>query len=275
MGGYIFLRIAAGFCDCICSIQKLIPYALKNNRTIILDFILYSRTNIVDLLDFSKYPVPIICDPSRIKEIEYDHVEPACFKDNIYKTAIYIRRDTFEVDGMLSFFDTSKVYPDATLLVYYGWNGGNVDTSLLKFTTRFLDKYHGQLSLLPDKFDSIHLRATDHFDQNLTRDLAKIDDFIKDKPAVYFATDNMSLMESLADKYSQIIKSVSYKKTEETYHSLHHTFGKTDPECLSNALIDMLICASADEFLPSTGGFSRLIQKLHEDKDLLNSLIRS
>ena len=242
---------------------------------IILELLLYSKSDIKGLIDFSLYPVKIFCTADKIREIRYDDVEPACFKDDIYKKAVRVSPYRFELDGMIPSFDSTKVYPDSTLLIYYGGHGGHIDTTLLKFRKSFIDKYHQQRSLLPGNFDSAHLRATDHYDQNLTRDLANLENFIKDKSAVYLATDNMSLMESLANKYPQIIKSSSYKKLEAKYKSLHHTFGASDPECLSNALVDILICASADNFLPSVGGFSRLMQKLHEDKELLNRLILS
>jgi hypothetical protein len=131
--------------------------------------------------------------------------------------------------------------------------------------------------MFPSVFNAIHIRGTDDPLKNKEKSMALVDDFIKSNPTnpIYIASDDMPIVDEIASKYSMIVKPLSYKKIDYKYYSLHHTFGESDPECLSNALIDMLICASADEFLPSTGGFSRLIKQLHEDKELLNRLIRS
>jgi hypothetical protein len=103
-----------------------------------------------------------------------------------------------------------------------------------------------------------------------------VDEFIatnNDIP-IYLATDDMPLMAEISSKYTLIVKPLSYKKIEHKYYSLHHDFGKTDPECLNNAIIDLLMCASSKNFQRSTGGFSGLMEKLHDNPDVLKTLLQ-
>lgn len=281
MGGYIILRVQSGFNDALSLLWHNVEYAVKHDRKIIFIMDAYSATDLDDLIDFTNFPVKVLCGEQHIEKINFSNIEPSCFALDPYMRPNGVIQNPFynyTIDGTPCIYDINQSYPEDTLLIFLGCgNRGGAIFSMKHITFRrsFIRKFLEQRAKLPKTYSSVHLRATDHHHQNLTRDLAKLTNFIKDKPAVYLASDNMSLMESLADKYSQIIKSVSYKKTDETYRSLHHTFGNADPECLSNALIDMLICASAEEFLPSVGGFSKLIKQLHEDKELLNRLILS
>jgi hypothetical protein len=56
---------------------------------------------------------------------------------------------------------------------------------------------------------------------------------------------------------------------------LHHSFGRIDPNVLKRGVIDILVCATARNFLPSVGGFSRLICHLNRNKELLNKLLEN
>lgn len=282
MGGYIVLRVQTGFNDAVLLIYSMTEYALKYKRTIILTLESYSATNLDSIFDFSKYPVPIICGEDIVPSLKYTSIEPTCYGMDPYtpptsRTANYSKL----INGMSTRFDLTKEYPDTTLLIWDSVGAREVSKveifNDIRFTSEFLVKFKKQRDLFPSVFNAIHIRGTDDPLKNKEKSMALVDDFIKSNPTnpIYIASDDMPIVDELASKYSMIVKPLSYKKIDYNYYSLHNTFGKTDPECLSNALIDMLICASADEFLPSTGGFSRLIQKLHEDKDLLNSLIRS
>lgn len=274
MGGYIFFRPCGGFCDSLYTLQTLISYAKKYDRVIILDLVLYSASDLEELLDFSVYPVKIICKRNAIREIIYDNVEPSCFNPDIFKRGQYVSQSRYEIDGQQTVFDLNKEYPNSTLLVYYNSIGGPINMSYLRFTKFLLDAFYKKLSLLPKKFDSVHLRATDHYEQKPEEDMKAVRNFVKNKKNVYLATDNMRLMESLSEEFPQIIRSFSYKKIDRAYGSLHQDYGKVDPESLKNALLDILVCASSEEFLPSVGGFSRLIGHLHANKELLKKLLQ-
>ena len=282
MGGYILLRVQSGFNDGVLLIYNMTQYALKYNRTIILTFECYSATKLDSIFDFSKYPVPIICGEDIVPSLKYDLIEPACYGMNPY-TLPTSREPNYSklINGMRTRFDLTKEYPDTTLLI---WDsvGARELTKIeifrdIRFTPEFLEKFKKQRNMFPTVFNAIHIRGTDDPLKNKEKSMILVDEFIKSNPSIptYLASDDMPLMDELTSKYSMILKPLSYKKIKAKYYSLHHTFGASDPECLSNAIIDLLMCASADNFLPSVGGFSRLIKQLHEDKELLSRLIRS
>jgi hypothetical protein len=275
MGGYLLLRSDAGICDSLFMLEMLTPYAQKYNRTIIWDLMLYTASEVGSLFDFSKYPVPLICESNWISKIKYTDTEPKCFKKDILVSPKQTGPNLFFIDKQLAQFDMTKTYNDSVLLVYYGGRGGWVTMNNIHFSKKLIDNYHSKISQLPKTFDAVHLRATDHHNQKTEDDLAAVRKFVENKQNVYLATDNMKYMESLSEEFSQIIKSFTYEKIEEEYKSLHHNFGKTDPDCLEKALIDILICATSAEFLPSVGGFIRLIRHLHTNKELLQQLTSS
>jgi hypothetical protein len=273
MGGYIFLRSASGLCDSMFMLEMLTPYAQKYNRTIIWDMMLYTASDIGSLFDFSTYPVRVLYGSKHIEKIRYRKIEPACFQSDIYATPEHRGPNLFYIDNQLAQFDMNKDFNYSVLLVYYGGIGGTITMNNIRFNKKLIDEYHSKLKLLPGKFDAIHLRATDHYDQKTNETLDTIRKFVKHRKSVYFATDNMKLMSSLSDEFPQIIKSFSYEKIDVEYKSLHKDFGVNDPLALQKALIDILICASSNEFLPSVGGFSRLILMLNKDKDLLKKIV--
>jgi hypothetical protein len=272
MGGYIFFRSSGGLCDSLCTLQRLIPYAKKYDRTIILDLVLYSASDVEEILDFSDYPIKIICKKNAINGIKYDNVEPSCFKPNILRYVVFKSPGIYMIDGQVSIFDLNKEYPISTLLIYYTNIGGEVELTYLKFSKSLINEYYAKMSLLPKNFDAVHLRATDHFNQKVEEDLNAVRKFVKDKPNVYLATDNMKLMELLSEEFPQIIKSFAYKNNYKLKHSLHHDYGNIDADLLKSAILDILICSSSEEFLPSVGGFSRLIRNIHNNKHILKRL---
>lgn len=282
MGGYIILRVQSGFNDGILLIFNMTRYALKYNRTIILTFERYGATKLDSIFDFSKYPVPIICGEDIVPTLKYDLIEPTCYGMNPYTLPTSrAPNGTKLINGMPTKFDPSKEYPDSTLLIRD--TVGRREISMvqvfkdIRFTRGFLVKFRKQRNMFPTVFNAIHIRGTDDPLKNKEKSMILVDEFIKSNPDIptYLASDDMPLMDELTSKYSVMVKPLSYKKIDYEYQSLHHTFGASDPECLSNAIIDLLMCASSKNFLRSTGGFSGLIQKLHEDKELLNRLIRS
>jgi hypothetical protein len=104
-----------------------------------------------------------------------------------------------------------------------------------------------------------------------------IDDFIKKhyKENVFVAGDNPKLIEKLTKKYPTIIKTeatkVSSCKSEHSCKALHKS-GKTDPNNLKVALIDLLILGGGTAILTTQGGFSRLAKDLQERPHVLKNL---
>jgi len=272
MGGYIFLRCRAGLCDSMQMLEMMTPYAQKYKRTIIWDLLLYTASDLDSIFDLSKYPVPVLYGSNHVKSVTYEKVEPKCFTKDIYATPHHHGPNLFSIDGQLAQFDRTRQFDDSVLLIYYGANGGWITMDNIRFNKKLIDDYYSKLEMLPSQFDAVHLRATDHYDQKTSEALEKIDKFVKDKTAVYLASDNMSLMKSLSEKFPQVIKSFNYDNIEKKYYSLHHEFGSIDSDALKKAIIDILICASSQQFLPSVGGFSRLIWNLNKNKKLLQTL---
>jgi hypothetical protein len=135
---------------------------------------------------------------------------------------------------------------------------------------------------IPEKYVSIHLRATDiKLQVNKTvghnDSLIMIDEFIKKHYTenVFVAGDNPKLIEKLKKKYPTIIKTESTKvsscKSEDSCKALHKS-GKTDPNNLKQALIDLLILAGGTAILTTQGGFSRLAKDLQKRPDILKRL---
>lgn len=283
MGGYIIVRVFSGFTDALSLLWYHTKYAKQYNRTIIFSLSAYTATDLESILDFSEFPVPVLCGEKHIENIPFDLIEPSCFENDPYKPCdSYVKHDIFNIPSignMITRFDIEKQYPDTTLLIFQGF--GNLGQALetmkhIKFTSSFLEKFRVQRNLLPDKYISIHLRATDYPGYNEETDIAKVDVFILKNPneKVYIASDNTDLVNKLADKYSQIVKPLSFKTVARyEYYSIHYSFGDKDPDCLSDALIDILMCASGTDFLQSRGGFSDLIIKIKNTPELLNKLL--
>jgi hypothetical protein len=274
MGGYIFFRSYGGLCDSIYTLQFLVDYAKQQDRSIIVDLIVYAASDVEKLLDFSNYPVKVICKKNVIKEIKYTDVEPKCFKSDIFKIATYKSPGLHVINGEPAMFDLNKTYPDSTLLIYYRNHAGSGYPKYLKFTKFLLDEYYKKLSLLSSRFYAVHLRATDHPDQNFEKNLSDIRNFVKNKDNVYLASDNVAYIESLSEEFPQIIKSFAYNKKYNIRRALHYDYGHSDPDLLKYAILDILICASSEEFLPSVGGFSAFIKYLHTNKHVLKNLLK-
>lgn len=276
MGGYIFLRCTSGICDSIFMLEMLTPYAQKYDRTIIWDLMLYTASDLDSIFDFSNYPVKVLCGSKHVNDILFSRIEPTCFGNNVYAGPIYCGSTKFSINGELAQFDRSKDFPSSVLLIYYGGCGGWITMDNIRFNKKLINEYYSKLELLPEKFVAIHLRATDYPGYNEEEDIAKVDKFVEKHPDIptYLASDNIKLIEKLCEKHKQLVKPFSYRKIDYKYRSLHHTFGNIEPDCVTNALIDILMCASADDFLQSRGGFSRFINHLYCNKKLLKNLLQ-
>ena len=281
MGGFILLRVQSGFNDAVLLIHILTKYALDNNRSIILTLETYSATKLDSIFDFSQYPVPIICGEDIVPTLKYNAIEPSCYGMN--PNTPPTSRDSNSakrINGVATQFNLNKKYPDTTLLI---WDSvGARELSMievfknLRLTPEFLSKFKKQRDLFPPVFNAIHVRGTDDPEKNIEKSMMIVDDFIhcNSNLPIYLATDDMALMEKITSKYSLVVKPLSSKNADTKYYSLHHSFGKHDPECLSDAIIDLLMCAVSKNFQRSTGGFSGLMKKLHENPEIVKTLLQ-
>jgi len=281
MGGYIFIRVKAGFNDSLSILWNFVDYAKRNGRTIIFDMVFYTESALNDIIDFSEFPVPVLCGESHIKNIQFSTIEPTSFGNNPYKESNdRVQQGKYRIPSIgstISQFDRTKTYDDNVLLMFHGH--GNLGGSLhvlenIKFKPAFIKKFNEQRRKF-STFNSIHLRATDYPGYNESKYIKNVDQFVQKYPntPIYIACDSSELLEKLSSKHSIVVKPLSYKKIDTSYHSLHVSFGKTDPECLSNAIIDLMMCASSSIFLKSHGGFSELIGEIRNTPRLINKLL--
>lgn len=281
MGGYILLRVQSGFNDGVFLIHRMTQYALQHKRTIILTFEVYRATKLDSIFDFSKYPVSVICGEDIVPSLNYTAIEPACYGMDPYTQPTSRSKNYSKlINGILTQFDLTKAYPDTTLLIFDSIGARELSMfEIFKdicFTSGFLSKFKKQRELFPAVFNAIHVRGTDDPTKDTEKSMKLIDDFIaknNDVP-IYLATDDMPLMDEISSKHKLVVKPLSYKKIDKKYYSLHHSFGHSDPECLSNAIIDLLMCASSTNFLRSTGGFSALMENLHNNPDIIERLLQ-
>jgi hypothetical protein len=279
MGGFLLLRVNAGLNDALSLLWKHTEFAKRDSRTIIFVLEAYPACNLEDVIDFSNYPVPVLCGTSHYDKITYSRIHPTCFGYDFKKKTNSVTSDgTMAIDGVAANFDITKVYPASTLVVFAGC--GNFGFSLevfkhIKLRPHLVNRIRSLRSCFPSDYLSIHLRATDHPEQDRDVQLQKIDSLLASNPGkmAYLACDNMSLMKSLSEKYSQIIKSPSFVDIDADNRPFHYEMGHKDPMCIENALVDIFVCASACDFLPSVGGYTRLIEQLYNSKNLLHSLI--
>uniref|UniRef100_A0A6C0JL77 Uncharacterized protein n=1 Tax=viral metagenome TaxID=1070528 RepID=A0A6C0JL77_9ZZZZ len=280
MGGYIVLRVTAGLIDALSLLWYNSKYAKEHDRTIIFCLDTYSATDLDSIIDFSQFPVKVLCGEEHIKNIVYSKIEPPCFDNDPYKKCdSTVPEGQFKIPSigdMITKFDPTISYPEDVLLIFQGI--GNFGESLnvfenIKFKPEFLKKFHMQRKLF-NKFVAIHLRATDYPGYNEEEDTQKVDELVLRYPGlpVYIACDNSKLVEKLCNKHEQLVRPLAYKKIETYYYSMHYAFGKTDPECVTNALIDILMCASANDFVKSRGGFSGIIGHIRNRPNLLKRL---
>lgn len=304
-GSYIYLKGRGGLNDNLVQLAACTKYAMKHHRSIIVEFTTYTAADIDTVFDFSKYPVPIYTNfKEKARELKNHPLEPACI-DSLQGMPKYatLQSDGFhDSKGHILRFDLDRSYPSDTVLVYASGGGGGGDDAVnilehVRLRPPVLEAYQKKLTEngIPEEYISIHLRATDRklkIDNNIAgmllkdsnaiinapttgnqhRDsLRKIRAFIKAHPtlATFVAGDNQKLIGKLQDKYPSILASDSSTSTKPL-----HASGKTDPDNLRNAIVDLLILAGAKAIMTSQGGYSRLAKKLMKRPDILEKLLQ-
>jgi len=299
---FIYIYSMNGFNDALVNLGICTQYAIRHKYSIIWDLYLYAATDLTTIFDTSTYPVPLYINAKeKLKELQSAPLEPSSYRSikEFKKTAETSKMQNKEP----KFFNIHKVYPREKLLLYSSKGGGGYMLAFnsfkhLRFTPQFIKAYNHALKSahIPRAYSSVHLRATDR-DLNIVpkatsmatrkkRDqyptkknisaMKQIDIYIDDKAPqpVYIATDNKRLLYTLKKKHPSILHTtvITSRDSKRTYWRLHD-FGKKDPNNLRNALIDLLILAGGENFLQSTGGFSRLATHLHKNKDVLHAML--
>jgi hypothetical protein len=300
------LKARGGLNDNLVQLAACTKYAIKHHRSIIVEFTTYAATDLDAVFDFSKYPVPIYTNfKEKAQELKHHPIEPACI-DSLQGKVEYgsLHSDGIhDSKGHLMRFDLDRPYPSETVLVYASGGGGGGDDAVnilehIRLRPPVLEAYEKKLQEygIPEEYVSIHLRATDKklrienniagmllkdsntiinapSTGNIHRDsLRKIKAFIKAHPtiATFVAGDNQKLIGKLRARYPSILTADSSKGTKPLHDS-----GKTDPNNLRNAIVDLLILAGAKAIMTSQGGYSRLAKKLLKRPDILEKLTLS
>lgn len=290
--GFIYLKCRAGLNDNLCQLAICMEYAIHHRRSIILEMPTYKAANISKIFDFSKFPVPVYTNAAEmLQKLSNSPVEPSYMKSLKHRIEYDGRNEETGIwhdkQGRPISFDTSKSYPANKVLIFAGGGGGSSSIDALehmRFKPQIIKEYNDTLRKynIPEKYVSIHLRATDRKLQvnntvGHSDSLILIDEFIKKhyKENVFVAGDNPKLIEKLKKKYPTIIKTESTKvgscKSEHSCRALHKS-GKTDPNNLKQALIDLLILAGGNAILTTQGGFSRLAKDLQARPHVLKRL---
>ena len=175
MGGYILLRCRTGLHDCLQILALHKYYAIKNEKTILLEFMMYKSTNLNDIFNFSNYPAKVILDTKPILQQLYDsNIETI---PSIYKTQILDPKDVIISINHIGYFlyndrvkfDLNINYPDNILPVYdNGFNYHlNYDFMLenINFNNKLIENF--KKILFKRKYNAIHIRNTDRNNINL------------------------------------------------------------------------------------------------------------
>jgi hypothetical protein len=266
----IYCKATGGFNDIMTQLICATEYAIKYKYSIIFTPLFYSASNFADIFDFTVYPCKIYIN-NEAKEL-LQKLNEMGFKIN--------------TNGSASSFN--ETYPPELILFRSGMvnglrSGNNFPIKpvwffkYIKLTDTFKQLLLHKLEGLPKLYYAIHIRNTDHWTKckldQVQRYLLKIND----KPVV-LATDNKTTLETLCDKFSNIIPTGALDNIlSNSYNSLHRTFRK-DPDNLQNAILDIIVIANAFEIKTTLNfggysGFSELIYDLHCDKNILATLI--
>jgi len=291
--GFIYLKCKAGLNDNLQQLATCMEYAIHHHRSIILEMSTYKATDISKIFDFSKFPVPVYTNTAEmLKKLAHRKVEPPYMKSVTNRIDFDGRNEETRMwhdkHGRPLFFDITKSYPTDTVLIYAGGGGGSSSIKALehiRFKPELIKEYKETLlrNNIPEKYVSIHLRATDIKLQingtvGYKESMTAIDDFIKKHYTenVFVSGDNPKLIEKLSKKYSTIITTNTTKSSDcnsESSCKNLHVLGKTDPTNLKKAIIDLLILAGGSDILTSKGGFSRLAKHLQARPHILKRLI--
>jgi hypothetical protein len=308
---FIYLIARSGFNDILVQLGLCTEYAIHHKRSIILRFLTYSATDLSTVFDFSKYPVPIYTNyQEKLNELSNRRVEPPKYgKINADYSHSHIDKNPMRFDIHKSYpRETVLVYSMginqsrlmSTRVISLGdIRKYSIDSMRhLKFTKDFLKMYNDFKAKynIPAEYKAAHLRATDRKlsitnihgiskeeSKNILHGndtMIKIDRFIhyKGELPTYIASDNTELLVDIIKKYPSVINTHPEERRDKcngkrVCHSLHHPRGRTDPNNLKEAIIDLLILANAKILMATEGGYSVLAANLMKHRDILDGLL--
>jgi hypothetical protein len=294
MHKYILLRCRTGLHDCLSALSVFTDYAIKYDRSIMLQFMMYKKTDLNEIFDFSNYPVKIILNSRQI--INKIIIDNATVKPHFYKNQLLNPKNVQDKGVYIGYFlynqrvdfDKNKDFPNVKLLVRDNGGSPTHDLSLLvkyiKLNDRFKKEIHKNL-FYPIEYNAIHIRNTDCDIEGLKykENYNKICDFIETSTLnVFLASDDYNILNHLKQKYKEkiLLSNTKYYNVSNTDVMVHqhgnlHQFGTVNSCVLKEAFYDLFLLASAKSILITNpkSGYSRLAKYLCENKSELNRLI--
>jgi hypothetical protein len=271
---YILCRCRAGLNDCLNQLWEVTQIAKQLNREILFQMPLYKATRISDILDFSKYPVPVHVDEEaekRLQSISMNAVFPESY-------ATYLHTLGMTPPNHIKCNATTTV-PRSILIIHDSTGGGhNGQYALLKciFKDSFIKSFYEKCSP-PPVYYTIHVRNTD-LSTNLDHADGLIGQFVsahKSSP-IYILTDNPQTQDYFVSRYG-------LRKTPTSFiqgHTTLHSAGTTNTNILFDAFYDLCLVALSSGFLPvpcenrGIAGFGHLCQALQEQKKKMMTLLK-
>jgi hypothetical protein len=292
MPSYILVRCRTGLNECLSVLSKITEYAIKYNRKIILEFMLYKSTDLRTIFDFSDYPVEVITDTQPIlNELVKNNIDtiPSIYKSQILDSKdvkYFIDPPNYRLYDKKIHFDLEIEHPSDILLVIE--RGGIMEKNFnnifkyLKLKDTFYQNFKDNIYINSD-YNSIHIRHTDGGENKRKINIRKINKYIIDSTLpVFIASDNNNILTKLKNKYDDKIilsNTIHYNKDNKNINKHHngnlHQFGIKYSNVLVEAIQDLLLLASAKDLLITneSSGYSRLARFLYNNKEVLNNLI--
>jgi len=278
---FILCIAKEGLVDFTSIIWRCTDYAIKHNRSLIIDKALYRSDQLSEIFDFTHWPVPVY-SIDHLYRVEHTSVEPLDFQRYLK----YENKRIIEVryNGWMA-FDMEKVYPRDVLLVYSFKRGSNILSHLflqsVGYTADFTRFLKEQMSGLPPIYNVSHIRYTD-YTVDIEATHKYIDRLMASSPLpLYVATDNTSVLKTLIERYGSRVhynSSVSELSDLSGAKTLHHTERKFT---LHNAILDLFILAkganSVLEQYKESGsiphGYTKTAEMLRSDTAFIERLL--
>ena len=262
---YLLCLPFSGLNDMLCQMYDCYLYCRKYNRTLLID------TNFSWLAtSFNKYfeinndtDVEIILDTNIIKEVF-----------NSYDTS-YETNTSYSNDLAIDYNEDIIIYRK----IGYGTGSLNF-IKFFRLKGDIINEFELRYKTIHQPYVTTHFRHTDHTIRNDYIEFYNSHKSIIDESNFFLATDSIEVLKyfkSLNIKLYSFIKCISEETKDNHYHGIHYSSFTNKHEVMIDTICDLLLMALAEEFiLPQQiiGGFTRLAQGLHQNKDIVWKMLR-
>lgn len=277
---YIICYPSDGINDILCTINRCFLYAIKHDRTLIIDTTKmgWFKHNIHDYIRFNHDKIYVGNTHMILEQLKDLPIYPGMMKNRLI-------RPSWNAFGK---FNINRIYSEDVVVSLT--LGGGLCTEILQYITfkpNILNIYKNRLQQLPKDFIGIHIRNTDK--------KSNIPAFIKehknifiqencDTPqptALFIASDDRILLDNLYNNYKNVYRFSDIpilRKNEINIHHYNHTVEHTT--FIIDCFVDLLLLASGKGYIYSCkygqnkrgSGFSRLAEILFKDKKTLQHI---